>query len=483
MIQKSIHLLDEAALARVHRVSLQILENVGVKVADPECIAILRRAGAKPVGQTDIVRLPAPLVTEALAQVTKRFDLVKPDGTRYAMPSERPRLITRVKMPAILDYGATEGRPPRRQDVINLSRLAQGLPAVEFSYAVDFPATDVPSALDVVDTVGLMYAITGNPGVCAPVSLEAGRAWADIAEAASPGGDLQRDPTLLVAICTTGPLQLEAENGRLLRHIVGRGIPLAAEPMPMAGGSAPFTLAGALAMGNAEALFLFTLANAIRPGAKVSFSSLGTIMNMAAGNVSMGAPEAMLLSSAETALARYHGLSTYRPSCYSDSCYPDVQAGIEKAAFALLVVLSGADLVLMGGSLNSASLLSYEQVAIDHDVWQLALRCAREIEVNDDTLAYETIAAVGPGGSFVGEEHTLRWLRSGEHLYNGTFNRSGQAGEAHTMLARAHARVQQILSRPFAYGAPAAAVERIRDVAQQWAREAGVDAPAWPIFD
>ena len=206
-------------------------------------------------------------------------------------------------------------------------------------------------------------------------------------------------------------------------------------------------------------------------------------MNMAAGNVSMGAPEAMLLSSAETALARYHGLSTYRPSCYSDSCYPDVQAGIEKAAFALLVVLSGADLVLMGGSLNSASLLSYEQVVIDHDVWELALRCAREIEVNDETLAYETIAAVGPGGSFVGQEHTLRWLRSGEHLYRGAFNRSGQAGEERTMLAQAHTRARAILDRPFQYGAPAAAVERIRDVVQQWAREARSDAPAWPMVD
>ncbi len=480
MTIKTISPLSRDALERIQQTSLRILEEVGVKVADPACLELLRRAGGRIVGQTDIVRLPAELVTESLAQVTRQFDLVKPDGTRYPMPGERPRLISRVKMGSILDYGAAEARPPRRQDVIDLCRLTRGLPAVEFSYAVDYPSTDVPPALDIVDTVALMVAITGNPGVCAPVNAEAGRAWVDIAEAASPSGDLARDPTLLVAICTTGPLQLEAENGRLLRHIVGRGVPLAAEPMPMAGGSAPFTLAGALAMGNAEALFLFTLANAVRPGAKVSYSSLGTIMNMAAGNVSMGAPEAMLLSSAETALARYHGLSTYRPSCYSDSCYPDAQAGIEKAAFTLMVTLSGADLVLMGGSLNNASILSPEQVVIDHDVWELAGRCRREIEVNAETLAYETIAAVGPGGSFLDTEHTLRWLRSGEHLYGGSFNRSGQAGAAQTMLARAHARVEQSASRPLTFAAPAPTVARIRRVVDEWARDAGVAAPAWP---
>ena len=480
MAVKRVSLLSQDALERVYHEALRVLEHVGVRVADPECVHILRRAGARVDGPSDIVHLPATMVTEALAQVTKQFDLVRPDGARYRLPSEQPRLITRVKMPQILDYGALQPRQPRRQDVINLARLAGGLRCVEFSYAVDFPSSDVDARLDVADTVGLMYAIAGNPGICAPVSLDAGRAWLDIAQAACPSGDLARDPTVLVAICTTGPLQLEAENGRLLRHVVGRGVPLAAEPMPMAGGSAPFTLAGALMLGAAEALFLFTLANAICPGAKVTYSALGTIMNMSAGNVSMAAPESMLLSSAETAMARYLGLSTYRPSCYSDSCYPDIQAGIEKAAFALMVALSGADLVLMGGSLNNANALSYEQVVIDHDVWELAMRCRREIEVSDETLDYADVAGVGPGGSFIGTEHTLRWLRSGEHLYGGTFNRSGQLGEENTMLARAHRRVEDILSRPLAFAAPPAAVQRIRDYLRGEARRLGVEPPAWP---
>lgn len=476
---KTISLLNQAALERVHQESLRVLENVGVKVADPECIRILKKAGAKVVGQSDIVRLPAPMVLEALEQVTKQFDLVRPDGTRYPIPAPRPYLLTRVKMPLILEYGALEGRPPCRQDVINLSRLAKALPSVEFSYAVDCPSTDVPPALDILDTVGLMVAITGHVGVCAPVSLEAGRAWLGVAEAASASSDLWRDPGVLVAICTTAPLQLEAENGRLLRYVVERGVPLAAEPMPMAGASAPFTLAGTLVMDNAEALFLFTLANAVRPGAKVTYSALGTIMNMAAANISMGAPESMLLSSAETAMARFYGLSTYRPACYSDSAYPDVQAGIEKAAYALMVVLSGADLVMMGGSLSDANSLTYEQVVIDHDVWELAMRCAREIEVTDETLAYETIAEVGPGGSFIGTDHTFRWLRSGEHYYGGSFNRSGQSGEAHTMLARAHQRVQSILSQSFEYSAPPAAVERIKQYVRDEAKALGLPAPEW----
>ena len=193
----------------------------------------------------------------------------------------------------------------------------------------------------------------------------------------------------------------------------------------------------------------------------------------------MGSPEAMLLSSAETAMARFYGMSTYRPACYSDASYPDVQAGIEKAAFTLMVVLSGADLVLMGGSLNNADLLTYEQVVIDHDVWELAIRCMTEIEVNEDTLAYETVAQAGVGGSYVGEDHTLQWLRSGEHYYGGTYNRSGKSGEENTMLARAHQQVVDILSQPLAFRAPGAAVERIKAYVQAEAHSSHVVAPQW----
>ena len=76
----------------------------------------------------------------------------------------------------------------------------------------------------------------------------------------------------------------------------------------------------------------------------------------------------MLLYRAETAMVRFYGLSTHRPTCFSDSFYPDIQAGIEKTAFTLINMLSGGDLILMGGSLNNASCHSLEQVVINHDV-------------------------------------------------------------------------------------------------------------------
>ena len=102
-----------------------------------------------------------------------------------------------------------------------------------------------------------------------------------------------------------------------------------------------------------------------------------------------------------------------------------------------------------------------------------------EIEVNDDTLAYETVAQAGVGGSYVGEDHTLRWLRKGEHYYGGSYNRGGKSGKENTMLARAHQQVVDILSQPLTFRAPAAAVERIKTYVQAEAHSSHVVAPQW----
>jgi len=118
-------------------------------------------------------------------------------------------------------------------------------------------------------------------------------------------------------------------------------------------------------------------------------------------------------------------------------------------------------------------------VVIDHDIWEMAQRLVTEIEVNDDTLAYETIASVGPGGSYLAEPHTRRFVRSGEHYYGGSFSHSCRAGEEHTMLARAHQRVEDILTQPLTYQAPPEAVRRIKDYVREHAKSQNVAPPEW----
>jgi len=419
------------------------------------------------------------MVEEAMAQITKTYDLVHPGGDRLTIPDGKQHAGVRVKMPKVLDYGATGFRPPRRRDVIDLCRITNALPGAEFTVAVQYPSSDVPPEIDVADTLGLVLAITGHLSQCAPGNVDDARTSLDLGMVAAGTDSLDRDPGTWVEINTTTPLVLGDREGSIILHVVGRHCPVDVCPMPIAGVATPATLAANLLLGNAETLFLCTLSNAIWPGAKVLHATTGSIMNMRTAYLSMGSTETCLISSGEIALAKYYGLPTIRMGGYSDSQWPDAQAGIEKAMAILTLAQSEADLVCMGGPLDNAAHHSYEQVVIDHDIWEMAQRLTTEIVVDDDTLAYDIIAKVGPGGSFLGERHTRRHVQAGEHYYGGSFNHTGRTAKEYTMLVRAHARVEEILAQPFEYAAPADAVRRIKDYVSEHAKSKGGAVPEW----
>jgi trimethylamine--corrinoid protein Co-methyltransferase len=484
MTYKTVSLLPEEKLDKIQSESLRLLEEVGIRVGDPGCLELLVRAGAKTVGQSNVVRLPAAMVLEAVGQLTGKYDLTDLRGNRLALPSPRPLAGSRLKMPKYLDYEAETSRQVRRQDMINLTRVASALPKIAWSVVIDCPASDGgPAEIDYADAIGLAYAITGKPILTAPTTESGMGMCIDLALAASGANSIDEFTNLMVCVNSSSPLQVGAEECKVLRCAVEHGVPVDVEPMTAAGASTPFTLAGTLMVENAEVLFMLCLANTIRPGAKMMESTVGSILNMKVPNLSLAAPESMLLGSAEAAITRLHGLPVMRMGGYCDSYYLDVQAGIEKAAFTLMIALSGADLVLMGGPLNDAAHQSCESVIIDHDVWELVDRCTREIQVDEETLAYETAVQVGIGGSNLEADHTLRWLRSGEHFYGGSFNRTTRPGVEYTMLARAHERAVNILNKPFAFGAPADSLDRIRQFVRDQAKLYGTESPEWPISD
>ena len=481
MARKTVSLLSQESLEKIHKESLKILENIGIQVDNPRCQSILEKAGAKRIGQSDIMRLPSQMVMEAMGQISKEFELVHPLGKRITIPGNEVLVGTRVKMPKVLDYGASECRAPKRQDVINLCHIHNNLPKASIALAIQHPCADVPLAIDVADTLGLVFSITGNVNIVATGNVEDTRVSLDIAQLAVGSDNTDQDPGLFVEVNTTSPLKHGNREGDIFLHVTERHIPIDTGPMPISGVATPFTLAGTLAVSNAEQLYLCTLANLVWPGAKVIHAVTGSIMNMQAANLSMGGAETCLLSSAEIALAKYYGLSTSRMGGYTDSYYPDIQAGIEKTAALLMLAQSGADIIAAGGPLSCAAHHSYEQVVIDYDIWEMCERIATEIEVNDDTLAYQTVAEVGPGGSFMVSQHTMDWVRSEEHYYGGSFNRTLLQGEEKTMLSRARERVQSILQRPVEYRAPQDAIKLIKQYVCDYAKEKKVDQPEWTV--
>jgi trimethylamine--corrinoid protein Co-methyltransferase len=466
--RKTMSLLETSDLETIDAATLRLLDTTGIEVHDRELRTLLIDAGARKDEGGRRIYVPPELVRDALAQVPRSFKVGDRTGRHLLFPSARTYLMSRGKMPSMLECEDRRTRPTETRDIANLVRLNQALPSVDMVYIVDCPTLDVPEGLNWVTTAREVYLNTLKPLVIAPIHRESAEIWAEMGEAAASQSMLSL-PTAIVTISTTS-LQLDADSAQALIYCVRKGLPLLTLPIPMAGAVAPFTLAGTLLVQNIEALFLVVAAQAIRASSPVIYGGIGHVMNMRTGRVSLGSPELPLCNSAIVALAQYYDLPSYNATGYTDSTVPDFQAGAEKMLSIYSTLLCGADLALVGTLDNSVS-TSLETLVMDHDLWEAAQRSAHEIVISMDSLAEDVVARVGPGGSFLVEGHTLEWLRRGEHYYGGSFNRDGTLEKSKTMLHRARRQAVDLIAKPSAV--PSSLAERVQAYARDRSTELG----------
>jgi trimethylamine--corrinoid protein Co-methyltransferase len=230
------------------------------------------------------------------------------------------------------------------------------------------------------------------------------------------GKEALRQRPMFFAICSVGsPLQMLQMQLEGLLICADYGQPLAMSPEAIAGATAPVTLAGLLVQQNANILAHVTLAQIFRPGTPVLYGTVSTIANMRLGTVALGAVETGLITAGAAQMARYYGLPCRSVGAATESKREDLQAGLERTATLLQAVLAGVNFITCGGTLDGTMLESDALLMLDDELCGAALRVARGIEVNDDSLALDLIKRVGSSGNYLAEEHTVRRFRQ-EHF-------------------------------------------------------------------
>jgi len=251
-------------------------------------------------------------------------------------------------------------------------------------------------------------------------------------------------------ISSLTPLGYSAEMLGALMEYARRRQPLLIAAAAMGGSTAPITLAGMLAMQNAELLAGITLTQLINPGTPVIYGSTSTNTDMKTGALAIGSPENSLVITAIAQIARYYGLPSRSGGALTDSHSPDARSGYESMQSLMTTVNSGIDFVLhAAGILSSFLAFSYEKFVIDDEMCGMVRRYRRGITVAPETLAYDVIADVGPGGNYLMEPHTLKRCRSefwqptiGDREAIGDWMTAGRPDE----VARARKRWQKLLA-------------------------------------
>jgi trimethylamine--corrinoid protein Co-methyltransferase len=198
-----------------------------------------------------------------------------------------------------------------------------------------------------------------------------------------------------------------------MHALAGANQPVIITPFLMAGTTAPVTMAGGLAQWVAETLAGIAIIETIRPGAPAVFGGYLTGTDMVLGQPTQGSPEWSMGILAGAQLARRYGLPFRGGGGWSSSKIVDAQAGYEAVMGLWPVVLAHANFVLhAAGALESTMIVSAEKMVMDFEVLRMfEWMIDPGIPIDEEALALDSIAEVGPGGMFLAAPHTLAHFR------------------------------------------------------------------------
>lgn len=179
------------------------------------------------------------------------------------------------------------------------------------------------------------------------------------------------------------------------------------------------------------------------------YGAVPAAMDLRTMNYTMGSVEMGMMNAAAVLLSKLYNLPIYASGGLTEAKRPDIQAGFEKHFSNLTVAMTGADCIhLTAGLMDSGNSISYEQFVIDNEIIGMIHRILAGIQVNEDTMAFDVIEQVGPGGNYVAEDHTIDHMMD-EFFYPDLSVRSSfdiweEQGRP-DMLSRANVQVKKTL--------------------------------------
>lgn len=416
--------LTAEAADKVHEQTLEVLERVGIGVPSASIRGRLGEAGAEIDNRQARVRFSATLVEQALEQAPSAFALAgRVAANDLAIDGEHGYLSVDGNAPEILDSATGERRPSTKDDLARISRLADALPEIGLLWQ-GVTARDVPINVHSLHELHAQFTNTGKHiQMMTAVTERSAKGVVEIARAVAGGAEPLRQRPLISAFqCSLSPLSYE--QGALEAALVyaQAGVPCGFVVMPISCATAPATAGGLLVQSNSEVLGGIVSMQMLAPGAPTLYGSCATVMDLRSGAAACGGPEDLFLQMASAQLARRYRIPSIIGTFATGSKLADWQAGVENGLSGLASCLAGADLLTGAGLLFGARVFSMEEMVLDCEIFALIQHLVTPAAMALDDAIPDVIAAVGPGGHYLGDQHTLANMR--RHWMPRLFDRS-----------------------------------------------------------
>ena len=399
--------LSKDQIEEIHFSTLEILERTGVEIFNDEALGLLKDAGARVEG--NLVRIHEGLVKNALATVPSRITMANRDGERCMfLEPHRSYFGTGSNPPYTIDLVTGKRKQTEKQDIANLAKICDYLPNIDFLMSMGIAKHKYPE-MGYIHEFDAMVRNTKKPII---MSTSDGENALDIIKMAETimGGpeELRNKPILAVYSEATAPLRNTGEAVDKILVCAEKWVPIIHTIGSMAGATAPVTLAGALAQGNAEILSALVIHQLKQPGAPFFYGGTITPMDMTTMAHPYGAPEFHVLSAALTEMSIYYKMPVFSTAGCSDAKLFDEQASAEGIYSLLLEALSGGNLIHDVGYIDSGLTSSPHQIVFCNEAIELIKHIVVGIPLGQEELPLDVIDKVGPGGHYLAEEHTIR---------------------------------------------------------------------------
>jgi trimethylamine--corrinoid protein Co-methyltransferase len=409
---KRFEVMEMKDAVSIHTKSLHLLEKMGIKVVSDEGRRLLKAAGADVDEKTKVVKIPSSLVNESMRKCPHEFTMAARNPKNdIVLDGQHCYTCTDGVGLSTIDLETGERRGSTLKDVADSARIVDYLPMMHMYNPLVTPL-EVPKHAHTVHEF-LVSLENCEKHFTTGSTYQKEEAIYEIKMAAAVVGgmkELKKRPIISSLTCTTSPMVLGMTTDAAI-EFSRAGCPPLLMTMPLIGATAPMTVAGATLLGNAQVIALATVLQLAAPGSPLCYSTEPMAMDVQNGLFEGLFPAADMVRAAHVQMAKYYKIPIFVGGWGTCSKAPDVQAGYEKAFSAFLCYLSGADMTSGPGLLENWTVLSFEQLIIDHEMFTMMADILKGFPVNDDSMPLDVIMEVGHEGHYMGKKHTLDHFR------------------------------------------------------------------------
>jgi len=397
----------EKYLQKIHDASMHLLEKCGIKILQPKVLNILKKNGIKV--HNEIAYFTEDQLMYWVKKAPSSFNLyARNPSYNITFGEERVEFGPGYGAPSIIEKNGIS-RPALVKDYVNFIKLYQQSPHHNINGGVAVQPTDIPQTKSRPIMAYLTMTYSDKCLMAGTGDIDEARTILEMTSLAFGGEEeIIKKPRIATIINMNTPLIIDTNMLENMMVFAEYGQPVIIASCAMAGSTGPVTLAGTIALSNAEILSGIAVSQMIREGTPVFYGNQTTTADMKTGSIAIGSPEGALCYQTTARLAKAYGLPCRGGGAITDAKTISVQSGYESMMSLMATAQAGMNLIIhSAGILDSYNSMSYEKLVIDLEIIGMVRKFINGLTVTDETLALDIIEEVGIGGHFLGHEHTM----------------------------------------------------------------------------